>query len=71
MGELGELPACFDEFSGVLKVVVSCYFHLPQEEWFDILTVTIVSDTPAIPPAIILVVTAGFSLFSIFVTSLV
>ena len=71
MGELGELPTCFDEFSGVLKVVASCYFHLPQEEWVDILTVTIVSDTPAIPPAIILVVTAGFSLFSIFVTLLV
>jgi hypothetical protein len=70
VGELGELPACFDEFSGVLKVVVSYYFHLPQE-WVDILTVIIVSDAPAIPPAMILVVTAGFSLFSIFVTLLV
>lgn len=71
MGELGELPVCFDEFSGVLKVVVSYYFHLPQEEWVDILTVIIVSDAPATPPAMILVVTAGFSLFSIFITLLV
>ena len=71
MGELGKLPVCFDEFSGVLKVVVSYYFHLPQEEWVDILTVIIVSDAPATPPAMILVVTADFSLFSIFITLLV
>jgi hypothetical protein len=67
VGELGELPACFDEFGGVLEVVVSYYFHLFQE-WVDILTVIIVSDAPAIPPAMILVITAGFSLFSIFFT---
>ena len=70
MGESGELLASFNEFSGVLKVVVSYYFHLPQEECVDILTVIIVSAAPAIPPAMILVVTAGFSLFSIFITLL-
>jgi hypothetical protein len=71
VGGLGELLPCFDEFSRVLKVMVSYHFHLPQEEWVDILTVIIVSDAPATPPAMILVVTAGFSLFSIFITLLV
>ena len=71
MGELGKLPACFDEFSGVLKAVVSYCFHSPQEELVDICTVIIVSDAPAIPPAMILVATAGFSRFSILTTLLV